>query len=93
MAANFTLSSNFFFKLSGDNYRYLIPGSQDNQYTFADAYFTYKLNQLKTDIELSITNLAGIDTYSTASLSTNSIVESSYRIRPRMVMLKFYYRF
>ncbi len=93
VAANFTLSSNFFFKLSGDNYRYLIPGSQDNQYTFADAYFTYKLNKLKTDIELSMTNLAGIDTYSTASLSSNSIVESSYRIRPRMVMVKFYYRF
>jgi hypothetical protein len=93
LAANFTISNNFIFKLSGDQYRYQIPGSQDNQYTFADAYFTYKLNKLKTDIELSMTNLAGIDSYSTASLSSNSIVESSYSIRPRMVMLKFYYRF
>lgn len=92
-AANFTLSSNFYFKLSGDNYRYLIPKSQNNHYTFADAYLTYKLNKFKTDIEISMTNIAGIDSYSTASLTNNSILFSNFQIRPRMVMVKSYFRF
>lgn len=92
-SANFTVSGNFYFKLSGDNYRYMISGSQDNNYTFADAFFTYKADKLKSNIELSITNIGGINSYKTASLSSNSIVESTYRIRPRMVMVKFYYRF
>ncbi|MES2329120.1 MAG: carboxypeptidase-like regulatory domain-containing protein [Bacteroidota bacterium] len=93
VSANFSISSDFYFRIGGDNYRYLIPGSQENNYTFVDAAFTYKFNKLKTDIELSLTNLANIDTYGTASLSSNSIVESSYRIRPRMALVKFYFRF
>lgn len=93
LSANFSISSDFYFRIGGDNYRYLIPGTQENNYTFVDAAFTYKFNKLKTDLELSLTNLANIDTYGTASLSSNSIVESSYRIRPRMAMVKFYFRF
>ncbi|MES2372690.1 MAG: carboxypeptidase-like regulatory domain-containing protein [Bacteroidota bacterium] len=93
LSANFSISNDFYFRVGGDNYRYLIPGTQENNYTFVDAAFTCKLNKLKTDIELSLTNLANIDTYGTASLSSNSIVESSYRIRPRMAMVKFYFRF
>lgn len=91
--ANFSISPIFYFKLSGDNYRYIIPGTQDNNYTFLDAAFTYKINKLKTDLELSLTNLANVDSYSSATLTTNSIFESSYRIRPRMAMIKFYFRF
>ncbi len=93
LAANFTITSNFYFKVGGDNYQYHVPGSPDRNYTFVDAAFTYKLNQYKTDIELSLTNLANIDTYGSASLSANSIVESSYLLRPRMAMIKFYFRF
>lgn len=93
LSANFSISSDFYFKLGGDNYWYNIPGSLTNSYTFIDAAFTYKLNKLKTDIELLFTNLANLDTYGTALLSANSIVESSYRIRPRMALVKFYFRF
>jgi hypothetical protein len=93
LVTNFTISQDFYFRVSGDNYQYHAPGSPDKNFTFVDAAFTYKLNKLKTDLELSLTNLAGNDTYSTASLSANSIVESSYRIRPRMAMVKFYFRF
>lgn len=93
VSANFVFSSNFYCRIGGENYQYHIPGTQDNSFTFVDASCTYKLNKLKTDIELSLTNLGGMDTYSTASLSSNSIVESSYRIRPRMAMVKFYFRF
>ena len=93
LSANFVFNSNFYCRVGGENYKYHIPGTQDKSFTFVDASCTYKLNKLKTDIELSLTNLAGMDTYSTASLSANSIVESSYRIRPRMAMVKFYFRF
>jgi hypothetical protein len=93
LVANFNITQDFYFRVNGDNYQYHVPGSQDNNFTFVDAAFTYKFNKLKTDLELSLTNLGGSDTYSTASLSTNSIVESTYRIRPRMAMVKFYFRF
>lgn len=93
LSANFVFSNNLYCRLSGENYQYHIPGTEDNSFTFVDASCTYKLDKLKTDIELSLTNLAGMDTYRTASLSANSIVESSYRIRPRMALVKFYFRF
>lgn len=93
LATNFTITPDFYFRVSGDHYQYHVPGSQDNNFTFVDAAFTYKLNKWKTDLELSLTNLTGKDTYSSASLSANSIVESSYRIRPRMAMVRFYFRF
>lgn len=91
--ANFSINPDLYFKLTGDNYQYLTAGAPANNYTFIDAAFTYKLNKLNTDIEFSLTNLSNIDTYGTASLFTNSIVESSYRIRPRMALVKFYFRF
>jgi hypothetical protein len=94
LSANFNFSSNFYARVGGENSRYRLLGTNnDRSYTFLDASCTYKLNKLKTDIELSLTNLTGMDTYATASLSSNSIVESAYRIRPRMAMIKFYFRF
>lgn len=90
---NFSINSDFYFKLSGDSYQYFTDGATTKNYTFIDAAFTYKINKLNTDIEFSLTNLANIDTYGTASLFTNSIVESIYRIRPRMALMKFYFRF
>lgn len=93
VVANFVVSNNFQIRVSGDNYRYHLSDVQNNHFTFVDASCTYKLNKLKTDIELALTNLANMDTYSSVSLSANSISESSYRIRPRMATLKFYFRF
>lgn len=93
MSANFIFTNNFYARVSGENSRYYLRGSGDQSFTFIDVSCTFKLNELKTDIELSLTNLAGIDTYGTATLTSNSIIESSYLIRPRMAMVKFYFRF
>ena len=93
MSTNFALSKKLYIRLSGENSVYLLPGSGNRNFTFIDAFCTYKLPKLKTEIEFSLTNLAGIDTYRTVSLASNSIIESSYLIRPRMGMVKFYFRF
>jgi hypothetical protein len=93
ISANFSFTNNFYLKVSGENSRYHLPFSDNKSFTFIDASCTFKLNKLKTDIELSLTNLAGIDTYKTAILTSNSILENSYFIRPRMGMAKFYFRF
>lgn len=90
---NLNLTEDFYLKFSAEIFRYRVPGTQDNDYTFLDAAATWKINRWKTDLELSLTNIANIDTYSSASLSANSVLVSSYRIRPRMAMLKFYFRF
>ncbi|TDO28238.1 TonB-dependent receptor [Sediminibacterium goheungense] len=60
---------------------------------FLDAAITFKFKKLKSDIELSCFNLAGNDSYVLSRLSVNSLVESSYPIRPRMFLLKTYFRF
>lgn len=60
---------------------------------FLDAAIIFKIKKLKSDIELSCLNLAGNDSYVLTRLVVNSLVESSYPIRPRMFMLKTYFRF
>ncbi len=90
---DFNIKTNLLFRVSGQNSSYLAPGSPGRNFSFLDAYATYKLNKLRTDIEFSITNIAGVDSYSNIDLSANSIMESSWNIRPRMVMVKFYFRF
>jgi hypothetical protein len=91
--ASITFGKNLFGKLVADNYTYLVPGARDVRITFADAYLTYKLDKLKTDLEFSLTNIAGTDTYTNVNISANSITEAQYRIRPRMAMVKFLFRF
>ncbi len=92
-SANINFSENVYTRIGMEQYRYRIAGGQDVDYGFVDVSLTWKLPRLKTDLELSLTNLAGVDTYSTANISASGITESSYRIRPRMAMLKFYFRF
>ncbi len=91
--AAITITKSLFGKIVADNYTYLVPGAQDVRVTFADVYLTWKLDKLKTDLEFSLTNIAGTDTYTNVYLSSNSISEVAYRIRPRMAMVKFLFRF
>lgn len=91
--ASLSISKRLTAKLTADNYTYLLPGVQDVRVTFADAYLTYTLEKLKTSVEFSLTNIMGTDTYTNINLTANSISEASYRIRPRMALVKFYFRF
>ncbi len=80
-------------KLVADNYTYLLPGAQDVRVTFADVYVTWYMDKLKSNIEFSLTNIMGTDSYTNIHLTANSIMETMYTIRPRMMLVKFYYRF
>jgi hypothetical protein len=90
---NITMTQNLFGKIVAENYNYHVPGQQDTRVTFLDAFITWKLNKLKTDLEFSMTNLTGIKDYTNLSVSVNSISTATYRMRPRMVMCKFLFRF
>lgn len=90
---NGNIGKNLIIKLNGELYKYKILGVIDNSYFLSDAGITYKLEKLKTDIELSLTNLANIENFSTASLTANQTSENSYLIRPRMALVKCYFRF
>jgi hypothetical protein len=90
---NITMMQNLFGKIVAENYNYHVPGSQDTRITFLDMFVTWKLNKLKTDLELSMTNLTGIEDYTNLSVSANSISTGTYRMRPRMFMCKFLFRF
>jgi hypothetical protein len=90
---NVTIMQNLFARVVAENYNYHVPGSQDTRITFLDMFVTWKLNKLKTDLECSMTNLTGIDDYTNLNVSANSISTGTYRMRPRMVMCKFLFRF
>jgi hypothetical protein len=93
MDVNVIATQNLYFKLGAEQYYTHSPYSQDIKIVFVDASCTYKINKLKTDVELSLNNLANVRNYTTLSVSSTSVVENSYYIRPRMALIKFLYRF
>lgn len=90
---NIIATNNLYFKLSGEYYFTHSPYSQDTKFLFLDATCTVKLNKLKTDIDFSLNNLANVKAYTVLSVSSNSIVENTYNLRPRMALVRFLYRF
>lgn len=69
-----------------------IYGKQANintiNYLFLDARTRYRIVKWRTDIELSITNLANIKHYEVFNLSSNQFYISNYNIRGRMGIVK-----
>ncbi len=86
-AINYAPAENVFFKLSGDDYYTYQPGN-DLKYFFADASIKFRLNKLKTDVELSAVNLLNVKNYSYLNLSANTFTSSSYTLPGRIVMVK-----
>lgn len=90
---NVTPGSLFIFKLKMEDYYNEAKNIPAPHTVFLDAAITFRLKKMKSDIELSCLNLAGKDQYVLTSLLVNSLLESSYPLRPRMIMLKTYFRF
>lgn len=86
---SFTPVKMLFLNLSGRHLLAKQPPMRDIKYFFLDANARYKLNRWRTDIELTMTNLADITSYETYNLSANSFTYSRYNLRGRMMLLKF----
>lgn len=91
--ASMTFGKYLTAKIVADNYTYLLPGAQDVRVTFADVLFTWYFEKIKSNVEFSLTNVMGTDTYSNIRLTANSLANSMYNIRPRMALVKVYFRF
>lgn len=79
--------------LTGEFYTARLSPLAPNRFCFIDFSAIYKWNKLRTDIDFSVTNITNEKKYATVSTSVNSILEQSYTIRPRMLLLKFLFRF
>lgn len=88
---NFLLKKDFYFRIENEYYRSKMSNSAGNNYLFVDAIITYKLNKPKADIEFLLTNIGGTEQYRIVSAVSNIISEFSYRIRPRMALLKVFF--
>jgi hypothetical protein len=86
-AINYSPAENVFFKLSGDHY-YTYQQGNDLKYFFADASIKFRLNKLKTDMELSAVNFLNVKNYSYLNLSANTFTASSYSLPGRIVMVR-----
>lgn len=86
-AINYNPVENVFFKLSGDHY-YTYQQGNNLKYFFADASIKYRLNKLKTDLELSAVNFLNVKNYSYFNLSANTFTASSYSLPGRIVMVR-----
>jgi len=89
-AINYDPAENVFFKLSGDDYLTYQPGN-DLKYFFADASVKFRINKLKSDVELSALNFLNVKNYSYLNLSANTFTASSYRLPGRIVMVKLFF--
>lgn len=87
-ALNYTPSANFLIGVSADHYYTRQQQAGDLKYIFADASLRYKINKLRTDIELSAKNLFNMQNYSAVYLSANVFTSSTYSIPGRIILAK-----
>lgn len=71
-----------------DFYIKQVQQNQTNNYFFADASVLYKLNKYKADLVFEVQNLANTFLYTTANVSSNSLSQNAFNIRPRMFFAK-----
>ncbi|MFC3560511.1 carboxypeptidase-like regulatory domain-containing protein [Pedobacter jamesrossensis] len=57
-------------------------------FVFADMNFTYQIPKIKTDFELNLINLTNLKSFQTYTTLNNSLLESNFRLRERMVLIK-----
>lgn len=62
-------------------------------YLFADFNMRYKVQELKTDLEFSLTNIANVKKFEANYLSANSFSSGTYYIPGRVAMLKATFTF
>jgi len=85
---NYNPSDDVLFKLSGEHYFTRQQGNPDLKYFFADASLKFRLNKLKTDVELSAVNFLNVKNYRYLNLSANALTANSYSLPGRIIMLK-----
>lgn len=93
LEANVFVNKDFYFKLKGEDFYLKTMNRAANNYFFADASLTYKLNKLKTDFVFDIQNIANTKTYTLFNINANNYTESVYAIRPRMLNIKAFFNF
>jgi hypothetical protein len=90
---SFTTLKNVYVNVSGEYMYTQQRGQQDLKYFFADMNINVRLPKSKTDIALSVTNLANIKTFNTIDVTANSLTTASFTIPGRVVMLKTTFSF
>ena len=92
--ANIFAGKKLFFKLKADNF-YVKQSfiNNANNYFFVDAAVKFKANKLKTDFVLDCINLANTKEYSIINVNANNVIENSFLIRPRMIIVKAFFNF
>jgi hypothetical protein len=80
------------FKLSGDGYLTRQPQENDLTYFFADATMKYRIDKIKTDLELDAYNFLNVKSYSTLNLSANTFTTGSFILPGRIVLLKLMFK-
>lgn len=85
---SFTTVKNVYFNLSGDYLYIRQPGREDLKYPFADMNLNWRLLKVKTDIMLSVTNIANVKTFTAISLNPNYLTTGAYTIPGRVIMVK-----
>jgi len=90
---SFTTVKNVYFNISGD-YLYTYRPDQPNlKYVFADMNINYRLIKLNTDIMFSVNNIASVKTFTSITLSPNSLTTGTYTIPGRIALLKATFNF
>jgi hypothetical protein len=89
-AISYEPAEDVFFKLSGDDYTTWQQPS-NLKYFFADASVRFRINKIKSDVELSALNFLNVKNYSYLNISSNTFTASSYTLPGRIIMLKLWF--
>ncbi len=87
-SATSTFMNNVFLTLSANHINTRQSKQISLNYFFADVNTRVKINKLKTDFELAVTNITNIKRYEAIYLSANSYTSTAYTIPGRIIMLK-----
>lgn len=79
---------NVFLTFSASHVNTRQPNQVNLNYFFADANARIKINRLKTDFELSVTNIANVKKYEAVYVSANSYTVAAYAIPGRIALFK-----
>ncbi|SFS61982.1 peptidase associated domain and porin domain-containing protein [Sphingobacterium wenxiniae] len=77
-----------YLRISGRHLLTEQPNMEQINYFFVDTFLRFRSNKLKTDFELSLTNLANVKTFETYAISANQQTHNSYQLRGRMGIFK-----
>jgi hypothetical protein len=90
---NYLPANNFNVKVSGEHYYNKLATTTSSNYFFMDAFLQWKWAAANSEINLEFLNIFNVQNFISSTVLANTVIQNTYPVRPRMVMLKYSFNF